>query len=115
MQRFGREGYRAISEARREAGHSVVSSNTRSYPAEDVCTNVLDNSLERQALQHEGSSMLSAQNNLRWALIHSRREPKTGLRICSKNSWAQSVESLFSTVKNFAKLYRRTDVIRYYW
>ena len=72
MQRFGRDGYRAISEARREAGHSVVNSNIRSYPAEDLGTNVLDNSPESQALQHEGSLVLSAQDNLRWALIHSR-------------------------------------------
>lgn len=72
MQRFGRDGYRAISEARREAGHSVVTSNLRSYPVEDLDTNALDNCPESRALQHEGSPVLSAQDNLRWALIHSR-------------------------------------------
>ncbi|KAG0620057.1 hypothetical protein M758_4G185700 [Ceratodon purpureus] len=73
--RFGRDGYRAISEARREAGHSVASSNIRSYPAEDLGTNVLDNTSESQALQHEGSPMLSAQDTLRrephWKTVHT--------------------------------------------
>jgi hypothetical protein len=74
VQRFGREGYRAIAEARREAGHSVVSANIRSYPSENLGTNILDNSSESQALQHEGSPMPSAQDNLRWVLILSRSQ-----------------------------------------
>lgn len=64
VQRLGRDGYRAVSEARREAVHPVDSS---SYPAEDLGTNLQQNVLESRALQLEGNPLLCAQDDLRWA------------------------------------------------
>lgn len=66
VQRFGRDGYRALSEARREAGPPGGSSNICSYPAEDLGTNVLQNTVESQALPSGRAPLLSAQDNLRW-------------------------------------------------